>query len=420
MAPFDLIFILGKFWTYAIFLLIGMGFGSVLEMSGFGDSRILSSQFYLRDMTVLKVMFTSIVVAMVLLFTFSSLGMLDLERVFVNPTYLLPGIVGGLIMGAGFIVGGFCPGTSLAAAATLKLDGMFFVGGVFLGVALFGETHFLIDGFFNSTYMGRFTLPELLGLPPGLVVFMIVVMALVMFFWAEVSELIFGKGKLWKDISLVPSDSRKIFGSALLVFAALFLIFAGQPDHEQRWNWIEQQENLKLQKREVYIHPGELLETMNDQMVYTRIIDVRSEEDFNLFHLKDAYRMPAAELRERKTLKWFLEAPDNTVIVLLSNGETASTEAYMILKAMGVSNVYILERGINNWLAYFPLPHEAAQKIPGVLPDRESLAYRFFYALGARNPAANPVIDEEQGVKFPAFIKKIKIQKKKVVTAGCS
>jgi hypothetical protein len=89
---------------------------------------------------VLKVMFGAIITAMVLLFITVGLGILDFNQLWVNPTYLASGIVGGLIMGVGFIVGGFCPGTSLVAMATAKLDGLFFVLGVLFGIFVFGET----------------------------------------------------------------------------------------------------------------------------------------------------------------------------------------------------------------------------------------------------------------------------------------
>ena len=129
MAPFPLPLaeILGHWGQYVVYLLIGIGFGFALEMSGFANSKILAAQFYLRDMTVLKVMFGAIVTAMVLVFLTSGLGLLDFNLVYVNETYLWPGIVGGLIMGVGFILGGFCPGTSLVAAAVGKLDGLIFV-----------------------------------------------------------------------------------------------------------------------------------------------------------------------------------------------------------------------------------------------------------------------------------------------------
>ena len=134
MAPFDIASSLGPVAYALVFVAIGFGFGAVLEMGGFGDTRKLAGQFYFKDMTVLRVMFTAIAVAAVLIALASSFGLLDVSRVFVNPTYLWPGIVGGLIMGVGFVIGGFCPGTSLVAASTLKIDGIVFLVGALLGV----------------------------------------------------------------------------------------------------------------------------------------------------------------------------------------------------------------------------------------------------------------------------------------------
>jgi len=107
MAPYDLVAALGSRGTVLVYLAIGFGFGFALERAGFGNSRKLAAQFYLHDMTVLKVMFTAIVVAMVLIFWASALLLLDIDRLFVNPTYLWPGILGGVLLGMGFIVGGY-------------------------------------------------------------------------------------------------------------------------------------------------------------------------------------------------------------------------------------------------------------------------------------------------------------------------
>jgi hypothetical protein len=98
---------IGGAGTILVYLAIGVGFGFALERAGFGNSRKLAAQFYLHDMTVLKVMFTAIIVAMVLVFWASALMRLDFGRVFVNPTYLWPGIIGGLLLGVGFIIGGY-------------------------------------------------------------------------------------------------------------------------------------------------------------------------------------------------------------------------------------------------------------------------------------------------------------------------
>jgi hypothetical protein len=134
MAPFTFSHYCGERDCY----LIGFCFGFVLERGGFGNARNLAAQFYLYNMRVLKVMFTAIITAMVLVFLTSAVGLLDFELVYVPPTYLWPGVLGGLLLGVGFIVGGYCPGTSLVSMATLKTDGAIFAGGVVVGSLLFG------------------------------------------------------------------------------------------------------------------------------------------------------------------------------------------------------------------------------------------------------------------------------------------
>src|SRR5512141_207762 len=199
-------------WTYLVFGLIGFAFGFTLEMSGFGDSRKLAAQFYFTEMTVLKVMFTAIVTAMVLLFGAVGLGILDFNQVWVNPTYLASGILGGLIMGVGFIVGGFCPTTSLASASTGKIDGMLFMLGGFVGAFLFGETEQYFDNWYNNAgYYGRLTLDQVFGVSRPAIVLAIVLAALFMFWGSEQLERHIGR----KDLSREPVLRK--FGAAGLL-----------------------------------------------------------------------------------------------------------------------------------------------------------------------------------------------------------
>ncbi len=421
MAPFDFIAMLGKFLGYGVYLLVGVGFGAVLEMSGFGDSRKLAGQFYLKDMTVLKVMFTAIIVAMVLIFSFSAMGLLDFSRVFVNPTYLWPGIIGGIIMGFGFIIGGFCPGTSLVAASTLKIDGMFFLGGVTFGIFLFGETVSLFQDFFNSSYMGRFILPQLFQTSTGLVVLLVVLMALIMFYWAEISEKYFGEHVAWKNISLLPSHRGQMIASAALVCGALFVWFVGLPTPEDKWNWIKNKEISNLEKREMYVHPGELLETMNDPLLYTTLLDIRSESDYNLFHLKNARHVRFEYLYDDTFIKQLTDVPPNMVMVVMSNNETAALRAYKLLKSQGVLNLYILSGGVNHWLKLFPLDTTIAHpRKQDVAATGEELNYRFTRAVGASQPSANPDLQHEQLQALSLqYTKHIKMQKKKTIAGGC-
>lgn len=119
-------------------LLLGFFFGFFLERAGFSSAIRLTGQFYFRDWSVLKVMFGAIVVAMLGLAWLSLAGVLDFGAIYVPETYLWPQLVGGLLLGAGFILGGYCPGTGVVAAVTGKLDALFFLAGIFGGIWIFG------------------------------------------------------------------------------------------------------------------------------------------------------------------------------------------------------------------------------------------------------------------------------------------
>jgi len=191
-APFYKFDMFGFETSLVVAFIIGILFGFTLERAGFSNSRKLALQFYFRDMTVLKVMFTAIVVAMVGLLYLNLADILDISLVYLNPTVLGPQIAGGIIMGIGFVIGGFCPGTSLVASAIGKIDGMFYVAGALLGMFIYGEVFPLFQNFTETGKMGQMTLSDWLHLSPGVVAFLIILMALGMFVGAEALEKKFG------------------------------------------------------------------------------------------------------------------------------------------------------------------------------------------------------------------------------------
>ncbi len=88
-------------------LAVGAAFGFFLERGGLGDPKKLTGLFYLEDFTMLKVMFAAIATAAAGIGGLSAVGLMDLSAVAVQPTYLWPMIVGGLVLGAGFALGGY-------------------------------------------------------------------------------------------------------------------------------------------------------------------------------------------------------------------------------------------------------------------------------------------------------------------------
>jgi uncharacterized membrane protein YedE/YeeE len=185
MAPFYKTGFFGDEVSFVIAFVIGISFGFWLERAGFGSARKLAAQFYLYDMTVLKVMFTAIITAMTGLLFFSLFGWIDLSLVYVNPTFLWPQIIGGLILGVGFVIGGYCPGTSIVAASTGKIDGFFFIGGAIAGMFIFSEIYTWIMDFHKSGAMGTMVISDWLSISVGVVGFAIIIMALLMFWGGE-------------------------------------------------------------------------------------------------------------------------------------------------------------------------------------------------------------------------------------------
>ena len=317
-------------------------------------------------------------------------------------------------MGLGFIVGGFCPGTSLVAAATLKLDGIAFVLGGIVGIGIFGEVVDNFESFFNGSYFGRYMLSDLFGVSTGVALLFVVIMALIMFYFGEISEKVFGENKSLKDVSLVPKNKFKIIASVTIITAVVLTILIGQPDYNKRYNWISSVENKKIENREIFAHPGEIQVFMFDPTVILKIIDVRDEKDFNLFNLKTSTLITENDLYNSKYINNLTSLPKNGIVLIVSNGEKRAVEFYKKLKGLGVVNLYVLEGGINNWLDNF-----AAEGILGKdeTKSEDELKYVFKTSLGNNyhSSQANPEHFKIQST----FTKKIKLEAKTLKAGGC-
>ncbi|HMK33734.1 MAG TPA: YeeE/YedE thiosulfate transporter family protein [Desulfomonilaceae bacterium] len=163
---------------------VGLLFGFVLERAGFGDSRNLTNIFYFRDMRVLKVMFSALVTAMFGMVALSWLGLFDyatLVEVSLLNTYLWPQLVGGILFGLGFVVGGYCPGTSVVGMVSGKLDAVVFLLGMVAGIWVFAAGFSLWGNFYMSSDLGKLTLWQAFGLHKEIAAAAIAVMALIAF-----------------------------------------------------------------------------------------------------------------------------------------------------------------------------------------------------------------------------------------------
>ena len=200
MGPLSILSEFPEWLNLTIAFLIGIGFGFALEQAGFSSSRKLAGMFYGYDTTVLKVFFTAAIVALAGSQLLSFFGLLNLKLVFVNPYYINATIIGGVIMGAGFIMGGYCPGTGISALSIGKIDALFYLFGGMFGAFLFAETYPYIMTLASENYKGPMRIDEWMCVSSGVFTLLLIIGAVALFWVAELAEKKFKRADITNEI----------------------------------------------------------------------------------------------------------------------------------------------------------------------------------------------------------------------------
>jgi uncharacterized membrane protein YedE/YeeE len=137
----------------------------------------------LMDMTIVKFMLSTILVAMVGTYFLKDLGLVKLS---IKPTILGAVILGGLIFGIGWGFLGYCPGTSAGALGEGRWDAIWGILGMLGGAALYAEAYpAMKKTVLTWGNLGKITFPEVLGVNHWIIVAIIVIGGLVLFWWFE-------------------------------------------------------------------------------------------------------------------------------------------------------------------------------------------------------------------------------------------
>jgi rhodanese-related sulfurtransferase len=346
--------------------LIGIGFGFFLERAGFGSARKLTAQFYFKDLSVLKVMFTAIITAMTGLYVVSRFGLVDLSLVHLTPTLLAPQIIGGLLLGVGFVIGGYCPGTSVVSAATGRLDAVVFLGGMLAGLLGFGELYPAIAQWTKVTNLGVLTLPAVVQLPYGVVVLAVVVMAIGAFLAAEWAEKKFGgvvptPGSLSGSLQLL-NPARGL--AAALLGIGLIAAVSGNPYREGRIN-VDTRRLAQLAGQSAdRISPVELSAWIIEGRADYTLIDLRSADEFAQHRIPGAQNVPLATLTDAVAAR-------TDKVVLYAKDDAPAAQAWILLKALGFKAVYTVAGGLEAWNSEVLFPAKPAAETPTVKAEFE-------------------------------------------------
>jgi rhodanese-related sulfurtransferase len=324
-------------------LFIGIAFGFILEQAGFSTSKKLVGLFYGYDFTVLRVFFTAGVTAMLGVVALNHFGLIDISLVYVNPTFLWSAIVGGLIMGVGFVVGGYCPGTSLCGAAIGKIDAMIFVGGSFLGVLVFAEGYPLFEGLYKSANWGSPRIFETLGMSQSLFAFLLT-LAAVGAFW--VVTLIENKvnGKPNPEF-----NSKPLYAGLTAIALVIGLSAFVMPDRKA--SMLNQITNLEFVNSNPVkvITSDELAFRLIDDDKDLQIIDLRPQNEFNAMALPKSTNFTLENIFEKDIHN--LLTIKHKRNIFLADDETTEKKAAVLAAELGYNDVLILKGGLNQFTA---------------------------------------------------------------------
>jgi len=333
--------IIGNELNFIVAILIGIAFGFILEQAGFSTSKKLVGLFYGYDFTVLRVFFTAGVTAMLGVVAFSHFGILDVNLIYINPLFLWSALVGGFIMGLGFVIGGFCPGTSVAAAAIGKVDAMWFLLGSVIGVYLFAEGYPIFEGLYKATDMGSPQAFDSLGISQGLFAFLLTFVAIFAFWAVSYIESKNNNRKIPTLAQLKPYILFSVIG-IVLGFSALFL------PSKQDYLLAKIQDKEFIANYDIEVMPtDELAFLLMDEDTRLRIFDCRPKNQFEKFALPNAMNITHKMLFEKEMHKFLSLSDKINVFVCRTSAEARKTA--ILAKELGYDNVKVLDGGMKQF-----------------------------------------------------------------------
>ncbi len=367
-------------------LLIGAAFGFFLERAGFGSSRKLAGVFYFKDMTVIKVMFTAVITAAMGLSCCIVLGWVTIESIYLMPTVYGAYVVGGLIFGVGFVMGGWCPGTAAAGLASGKMDALIFLFGAVIGSALFNEMFGLIKPLYEWGHSGVVFIYDTLGMSKGTFNIILSIMAVLMFWGCEWIERQRTGQPLGESASVLKTLSVGVLTLAIVLVA----VGSGQPSGEQparaASGTISSESQLleAVEMAQDHIEPEDLADRMLRREPGLIVVDIRPADEYAGYHLPGALNVPMKDIHQ------FLLPYKNTgTIVLYSNGMTHPVQARDSLYRAGYTNAYILTDGLNGFIQRCLTPVSLRDEILPSQVAEKIRAWRSFF-LGTTTPQAKP------------------------------
>jgi len=142
---------------------MGIIFGVLLHRGGVANYNVIVNQFRFKDFTVLKIMFTAIIVGGIGVLLLKDAGYAQYH---IKPANMLGVALGAALFGVGMVLYGYCPGTGVAAMATGSLHAVVGFVGMLLGGVLYALSFAWVEANIQKVAaLGKVRLPDITGVP---------------------------------------------------------------------------------------------------------------------------------------------------------------------------------------------------------------------------------------------------------------
>jgi rhodanese-related sulfurtransferase len=274
---------------------------------------------------------------------FAHYGLIDINLIYINPTFLWSAIIGGIIMGLGFVVGGFCPGTSVCAAAIGKIDALIFIVGAFLGVIIFAEGYTVFKPLYIASNLGIPRFFETLGISQNVFAFIMVIFALTAFWITSIIEnKVNGVKK--EPIRFTPYYIGIAFIGLLLAASAFFF-----PEKRASMAQLVEDENFVQSYDVKTLTPDEfaLCLIKSQECDKLEVFDFRSEQEYKKMSLPKSTLFTFDNLFEKEpNILLNLKHKEK---VFVANDEMSERKMAIVAAELGFKGIFILKGGLDNF-----------------------------------------------------------------------
>ncbi len=142
---------------------MGIIFGVLLHRGGVANYNVIVNQFRFKDFTVLKIMFTAIIVGGIGVLLLKNTGHAQYH---IKPANMLGVVMGAALFGIGMVLYGYCPGTGVAAMATGSLHAIVGFVGMLVGGVFYALSFTWVEAHIQKVAaLGKIRLPDITGIP---------------------------------------------------------------------------------------------------------------------------------------------------------------------------------------------------------------------------------------------------------------